>query len=201
MFADRTDAGRRLARRLEYLRGRGDAVVLGLPRGGVVVAYEVARVLHAPLDIVMVRKVGVPFQPELAMGAVGEEDVRVVNAGGSAAAVVYADTTGLTADERVELDTRARRFRAGRPRAVLAGKTAIVVDDGVATGSTARAACRAARSRGANRIVLAAPVASPSVVAALTDVADEIVCIETPSPLFSVGEWYHTTSPRPATPR
>src|SRR5215472_8504087 len=158
-FSDRADAGQRLARRLEYLRG-GDSVVLGLPRGGVPVAFEVARALGAPLDVIVVRKVGVPFQPELAMGAVGEGGVRVcdpeVVRAGAIQPVQYATAE---ARERHDVDARAARYRAHRAREPLAGHVAVVVDDGIATGSTARAACQIARAHGAARVVLAVPVA------------------------------------------
>ena len=162
MFRDRVDAGRHLA---EFVQGagigrRGDAVVLGLPRGGVPVAGEVARLLGAPLDVIVVRKLGVPFQPELAMGALGEDGVRVVNDD-------VVESTGLTpADvdkvervERAELDRRVERYRRHRARVDLQDRCAVIVDDGIATGSTAHAACRVARAHGSSRIVLAVPVA------------------------------------------
>src|SRR5579863_5436189 len=143
-FTDRADAGQRLARRLEYLRG-GDIVVLGLPRGGVPVAFEVARALGVPLDVIVVRKLGVPYQPELAMGAIGEGGVRVVNEDVLRATGLGSDVMdAVEVRERTELERRATAYRNGRPRLELAGRCAVVVDDGVATGSTVRAACAVA---------------------------------------------------------
>ena len=189
-FADRVDAGRRLADLLRRFEGR-DVVVLGLPRGGVPVAYEVARALRAPLDVLVVRKLGVPSQPELGLGAIGEDGVRVVNRRVvEAAGVTEAQIGAVEARERVELERRARRFRGDRPRVALTGRTAIVVDDGIATGSTARAACEVARAHGASRGVLATPVAPPSSVSELGDAADEVVCVETPEPFFAIGQFY-----------
>lgn len=189
-FRDRVDAGQRLAERL--LRFRDEhPVVVGLPRGGVPVAYEVALRLDAPLDVLVVRKLGVPFQPELGMGAIGEDGVRVINGDVVAAAgVTDAELARVEAAEQAELSRRAHRFRGDRPRLSLAGRTAIVVDDGIATGSTARAACQVARAEGAARVVLAAPVASPRTVAELRADADEVVCLETPDWLFAIGQLY-----------
>jgi putative phosphoribosyl transferase len=162
-FVDRADAGRRLAARLRHLQGT-DVVVLGLPRGGVPVAAEVARVLGAPFDVIIVRKLGVPSRPELAMGAVGEDGVLVVNERVVRAVPVgEVAFVGVERREREEVRRRARQFRGDRPRLPLAGRTALVVDDGIATGSTARAACRVARAHGAARLVLAAPVCAPDV--------------------------------------
>jgi putative phosphoribosyl transferase len=189
-FRDRTDGGRQLATRLSHLRGR-DVVVLGLPRGGVPVAFEIAESLDAPLDVIVVRKVGTPGQPELAMGAIGEDGVRVVN--DEILRHVGAtddDFARVEARERDELQRRARRFRGATPRVDLAGRVAVVVDDGIATGSTARAACQVARAHGAERVVLAVPVAAPESVRALAADADEVVCVEEPRWLRSVGEWY-----------
>jgi predicted phosphoribosyltransferase len=161
VFMDRADAGRRLAARLEYLRGE-PVVVLGLPRGGVPVALEVARALGAPLDVIVVRKLGVPFQPELGMGAVGEDGVRVINDEVVREVGVRAnELAAVQAREQAQVEARAARYRARRPREPLAGRTAIVVDDGIATGATARAACQVARAHGTARVVLAVPVAPP----------------------------------------
>ncbi|MEU3980843.1 phosphoribosyltransferase family protein [Streptomyces sp. NPDC026672] len=190
-FDDRTDAGRRLARRLERLRG-GDVVVLGLPRGGIPVAYEVARALDAPLDVLVVRKLGVPWQPELGFGAIGEHGVRVLNDD------VIRDTglgpddlTAVERSERAELERRLDRYRAGRAPVPLAGRTAVLVDDGLATGATAAAACRVVRDRGAARIVLAVPVGPERTLAQLEGPADEVVCLEPARAFGSVGAWYH----------
>jgi putative phosphoribosyl transferase len=197
LFKDRADAGRQLADRLEHLRGE-DLVILGLPRGGVPVAYEVAKALDARLDVIVVRKLGVPFQPELGMGAIGEGGVRVVNASVVRAARV---TSGQLADverrERAELERRARRFRGDQTRLPLAGRTAVVIDDGVATGSTARAACQVAKAHGAARVVVAIPVAPPESVIDLAKDADEVVCLATPRPFFAIGEWYADFSQTP----
>ncbi|GIU85882.1 MAG: putative phosphoribosyl transferase [Acidimicrobiia bacterium] len=189
-FRDRRDAGRRLAAALSGLRGE-DVVVLALPRGGVPVAYEVACALGAPLDVIVVRKLGVPYQPELGMGAIGEGGVRIVNdAIVRAAGVTQGQLAEVERREREELERRARRFRGDRPAVPVAGRTALIVDDGIATGSTARAACQVARAHGARRVVLAAPVAPPDTVARLRGDADELVCLEQPEPFHAIGQWY-----------
>ncbi|WP_344658055.1 phosphoribosyltransferase [Catenulispora subtropica] len=189
-FVDRHDAGRRLARELSSLRGH-DVVVLGLPRGGVPVAAEVAQALDAPLDVIMVRKLGVPYQPEVAMGAIGEDGVRVVDdAIRHAAGVSDAGLAAVQDRETAELERRVVRYRRGHARADLGGRTALVVDDGVATGSTARAACLVARAHGAARVVLAVPVVSPDRISALADVADEVVYIAAPDGFRAVGQYY-----------
>ncbi|MEU9045722.1 MULTISPECIES: phosphoribosyltransferase family protein [unclassified Kitasatospora] len=189
-FVDRVDAGRRLAGRLKHLAG-GDLVVLGLPRGGVPVAAEVAKALDAPLDVIVVRKLGVPFQPELGMGAIGEGGVRVVNEAVMRSTRTSEDELAQVEErERVELDRRARRYRGDRRRTELRGRTAVVVDDGIATGSTARAACLIARGQGAARVVLAVPVAPPGWTSRLEDVADELVALSTPGGFFGIGQFY-----------
>ncbi|MGY1782596.1 phosphoribosyltransferase family protein [Geodermatophilus sp. SYSU D01036] len=189
-FADRTDAGRRLAPRLEHLRGR-DVVVLGLPRGGVPVAAEVARHLHAPLDVLVVRKLGVPARPELAMGAVGEGGVEVLNDDVLArAGVGPAELAAVERRERAEVGQRAVRFRGDRSPVPLTGRTAVVVDDGIATGATARAACRIARAHGAARVVLAVPACSPSTAERLRREVDELVVLTTPADFVAVGQVY-----------
>jgi putative phosphoribosyl transferase len=193
-FLDRSDAGRRLANRTLHLRGE-DVVVLALPRGGVPVAAEVARALGAPLDVIVVRKLGVPVQPELGMGAIGEGDVRIINPEVVAIThVTDAEIAAVERRERAELDRRAQRFRGDRPRTPLAGRTAVIIDDGIATGSTARAACQVARAQGAARVVLAVPVAPPSACAALAADADEVICLETPGHFLAIGEWYQDFS-------
>ena len=193
-FRNRADAGRQLASRLLPLKGK-DVVVLGLPRGGVAVAAEVARALDAPLDVILVRKLGVPVQPELGMGAIGEGDARVINADVVRyARVSEADISAVEQRERAELERRIKRFRGDAPRVPLEGRTAILVDDGVATGSTARAACQVARAQGAGKVVLAVPVAPPSVSATLADDADEVICLETPERFLAIGEWYEDFS-------
>jgi putative phosphoribosyl transferase len=190
MFVDRVDAGRRLGTRLAHLRGE-NVVVLGLPRGGVPVAFEVARTLSVPLDVIVVRKLGVPFQPELGMGAIGEDGVRVIDEEIVRMAHVSADELAMVeARERVELQRSAERFRGGRVRIPLKGRTVVVVDDGIATGSTARAACQVARAHGAARVVLAVPAAPPDWTERLRRDADELVCLETPTPFVAIGQWY-----------
>ncbi len=189
-FADRAAAGRELAAALRPL-GLREVVVVGLPRGGVPVAAEVARGLRAPLDVVVVRKLGVPGQPELAMGAIGEEQARVVNDDVIAMARVSDAAFAATERrERQELRRRALAFRGDRPTIPLAGRTVIVVDDGIATGSTARAACRVARARGAAHVVLAVPVAPPGTRERFSDTADEVVTLRTPTDFFAVGQFY-----------
>ncbi|MFD5461370.1 phosphoribosyltransferase family protein [Kitasatospora sp. NPDC127059] len=189
-FTDRTDAGRRLAARLGHLAGPG-TVVVALPRGGVPVAAEVAAALGAPLDICVIRKLGVPYQPELGMGAIGEDGVRVLNEQVIRLAGVGGEQLAqVERRERTELERRARRYRGDRPAADLRGRTVVVVDDGIATGSTALAACRIVRARGAARVVLAVPVAPRDWTERLSEAADELVCVDTPSPFFAIGEFY-----------
>jgi putative phosphoribosyl transferase len=194
-FRDRREAGRRLVERLSGLRA-ASPLVLGLPRGGVPVAFEVAQALGAPLDILVVRKLGVPFQPELGMGAVGEGGVRVLNADVvRQARVTEPQLAQVEARERAEVEERAARLRGGRPAIALQGRTVVIVDDGLATGGTARAAVRVARERGAERVILAVPVAPPETVAALRRDADDVVAVETPEPFFAIGGWYADFSP------
>lgn len=195
IFRDRVDAGRQLALRLAHLRGE-DVVVLGLPRGGVPVAFEVARALDAPLDVIVVRKVGVPWQPELAMGAVGEDGAMIVNSAVVRAAQIQAaELAAATTTARAELAERVERLRGDRPRVDLTGRVAVIVDDGIATGATARVACQVAREHGADRVVLAVPVAPPSAVEALSEVADEVVCVLQPYRFQAVGQFYDDFQP------
>ncbi|QKV91093.1 phosphoribosyltransferase [Streptomyces sp. NA02950] len=194
IFNDRVDAGRRLAEALRPLRDERP-VVLGLPRGGVPVAFEVARDLRAPLDVIIVRKLGVPYHRELGFGAIGEGGVRVVHQ--AIVRMSRADEGDLQEVERTEqaeLVRQARRFRRGRPRMAIEDRTVIVVDDGIATGATARAACRVARAQGAARVVLAVPVAPPDAVTSLREDADEVVCLSSPPEFSAVGEWYRDFS-------
>ena len=188
-FTDRVDAGRRLADRLQGELGP-DAVVLGLPRGGVPVAYEVARALGLPLDVVVVRKLGLPYQPELAMGAVGE-DVLVLNEHVlELARVDAAQLDAIERRERAEVERRTAGLRAGRRPVPIAGREVAVIDDGIATGSTARAACQVVRARGARRVVLAAPVAPSATPDALADAADALVLLHVPERFGAVGQFY-----------
>jgi putative phosphoribosyl transferase len=193
-FADRVEAGRLLAERLERFRV-ARPVVLGLPRGGVPVAYQVADVLDAPLDIVVVRKLGVPFQPELAMGAIGENGIIVLDQWVIAqSGVGREELAEVEGRERQELAACLRRYRRGRERHDLTGRTAIVVDDGVATGSTARVACRIARILGASQVVLAVPVGPVDTVGLIGE-ADEVVVVEEPESFEAVGHHYTDFSP------
>ncbi len=193
-FADRVDAGWQLAECLERFRG-SDAVVLGLPRGGVPVAYQVATSLDVPLDVIVVRKLGVPFQPEVAMGAIGEDGVRVMDERVLAQARVTDDEIAVVETrERAELASRLRRYRRGRDRVDLTGRTAIVVDDGVATGSTAKVACRIARFMGAAHVVLAVPVGAADTLQNFPE-ADEVVAVSRPEQFLAVGYHYIDFSP------
>jgi putative phosphoribosyl transferase len=194
-FRDRVDAGMQLAATMRRASLGVDVVVLGLPRGGVPVAYEVARSLGAALDVIVVRKLGVPFQPELAMGAIGEDGVRVENRDVLRASALGAlDLDAVEEVERAELERRAREYRGGRPRLDLNGRSAVIVDDGIATGSTARAACRVARVQGASAVLMAAPVASRLALVELADAADQVLCVHSPEPFYAVGEWYQDFS-------
>lgn len=190
MFTDRVDAGRQLARRLTHLAGL-DTTILALPRGGVPVAAEVARALGASLDVIVVRKLGVPVQPELAMGAIGENGVRFIDQTlVERLQISEAEISAVEERERRELDHRVDQFRRGRPPVDLAGKQAVLIDDGIATGSTARVACQIVRAGGARRVVLAVPVAPPDWEGRLSDVADELVAVATPRRFRSIGSFY-----------
>ncbi len=195
-FRDRLDAGRHLAEVLTRADLRGpEVVVAALPRGGVPVAFAVAERLGVPLDVLVVRKLGVPFQPELAMGAIGEGGVRVENPDVlRSAALASNDLDDAERRERPELERRAALYRDGRSRVDVRGRCAIVVDDGIATGSSVRAACRVLRALGAARIVVAVPVASHMAVIDLRNECDELVSLEVPDPFFAVGEWYRDFS-------
>jgi putative phosphoribosyl transferase len=190
VFRDRRDAGRQLAAQLAPLRA-ARPVVLALPRGGVPVAYEVARALNAPLDVIVVRKLGVPAQPELGMGAIGENGVRVLNDEVlRLARVTDEQLATVEARERAEVTRRSTEYRGHRSMIPVAGRTVVVVDDGIATGGTARAAIEIAREHGAARVVLAVPVAPPETLAELASVADEIVTVGSLTPFSAIGQWY-----------
>ena len=194
-FTDRHDGGRELAERLRPLAAE-DPVVLGLARGGVPVAYEVARALGAPLDVLVVRKIGAPGNPELGIGAIAEGDVRVLNQDLMRHLLVSAEELeAAVARARAEVDTRVQSYRGGRPPIELKGRTAIVIDDGLATGGTARAALRAVRARQPRRLVLAVPVGSPESVESLREEADEVVCLLQPELMWAVGLWYEHFEP------
>lgn len=190
-FRDRAEAGRALAANLRAYAGRDDVLVLALPRGGVPVGDEVARALGAPLDVFIVRKLGVPGQEELAMGAIATGGVRVLNEFvvrqlGIAGHVIDA----VARREQAELERRAREYRGDRPPPEVRGRTVILVDDGLATGATMRAAAAALRRQGPARVVVAVPVAAAETCDALADEVDEVVCTLTPEPFYGVGMWY-----------
>jgi len=175
---------------LEFLRGQ-DVVVLGLPAGGVPVAFEVAKALRAPLDVLVVRKLGVPFQPEWAFGAIGEGDVRVINDSVVREAdLSEEDMAAVESKQRAELQDRSERFRRGWEPISLAGRVAVIIDDGVATGASCKAACQVARAQGASRVVAAIPIGAPDIVEGLSEYADEVVCLRTSALFFTVGEGY-----------
>ena len=190
MFRDRSDAGRRLAQLLAD-HGGEDVIVLGLPRGGVPVAFEVARGLGVPLDIFVVRKLGVPGRSELAMGAIASGGVRVLNERVLRELEVPDSTlASVAASEQHELERQESTLRAGIESERLKGRRVIVVDDGLATGASMRAAVLALKAQGVAEIVVAVPVAAPSTCAALAEEVDEVVCAITPRPFSSVGQWY-----------
>ena len=190
-FRDRRDAGQWLAADLHAYAGRPDVIVLALPRGGVPVGYEVAATLGAPLDVFVVRKLGLPGHEELAMGALASGGVRVLDEELiRLARVTPAEVSRVTTAEQAELERRERRYRADRPFPDLRGKTAVLVDDGLATGSTMRAAVTALRIEGPTRIVVAVPVAAVETRDALKTLADDVICAATPEPFHAVGLWY-----------
>ena len=191
-FVDRSEAGRRLADKLLHLKDR-QPVVLALPRGGVAVGFEIARALDAPLDIVLVRKIGVPWQPELALGAVTDGAGREIFIDRDLATSLDVPDSYIeeeTARQLEEIERRRKSYCEGRPALEVAGHTAIVVDDGIATGATMRVALQALRRRGPARLVLAVPVAPPDTLAGLREEVDEAVCLETPTGLGAIGNYY-----------
>jgi putative phosphoribosyl transferase len=195
IFQDRTDAGRQLAEKLLNYAGRDDVIVLALPRGGVPVAFEVAQRLGVPLDVFVVRKLGVPGHEELAMGAIASGGVRVLN---EDVLYVLPDAQSIvemvTAIEREELKRRERHYRGDRPAPEVHGRTVILVDDGLATGATMRAAAAALRQQGAAKIIVAVPVGAPSTCYEIRGVADDVFCLQTPGSFMGVGQYYEDFS-------
>jgi putative phosphoribosyl transferase len=190
-FADRREAGRTLASALDAYRGHKDVVVLALPRGGVPVAFEVAEALDAPLDLFLVRKLGTPGQRELAMGAIASGGVRVINHEVvNWLGITPEQIDAVAADEQRELERRQNAYLEGRQPLEVQGRVAIVVDDGLATGSTMKAAVEAVKARGAARVVVAVPVGAADTCRELRALADEVVCARMPEPFRAVGEWY-----------
>ena len=191
LLTDRREAGRLLADKLLGYSDRDDVVVLGLPRGGTVVAFEVAKALDAPLDVFLVRKLGAPGQEELAMGAIASGGVRIMNEDVvQALHLSAAQIEATTAREQAELQRREKAYRGGALPPDLKGKTVIVVDDGLATGASMRTALRSLRSHDPARIILAVPVAPSSTCRALSSEVDEAVCLMTPEPFYAIGQWY-----------
>ena len=191
LFRDRIEAGRQLAKVLGGYAGRSGVAVLALPRGGVPVGFEVAKSLGAPLDIFVVRKLGLPGYEELAMGAVASGNVRVINEEVVRSFGVSNDVLDAVAErEEIELNRRERLYRGNAPAPDVGGKTILLVDDGIATGSTMRAAVAALRRQLPLRIIVAVPVAPPSTFKELQSEADEVVCLMTPEPFYAVGKWY-----------
>jgi putative phosphoribosyl transferase len=190
-FRNRTDAGRRLAGELADYAGREDVIVLGLPRGGLPVAYEIAVALDAPLDVFVVRKLGLPGHEEFGIGAIASGGVRVVDESVLRAYGVDRDTLDRITDrERRELERREHLYRDDRGFPSVQNRTVILVDDGLATGSTMRAAVAALRAEGPRAIVIAVPVGAPETCSAMKRIADDVVCLEAPEPFYAVGLWY-----------
>jgi len=190
-FRDRTEAGRLLAETLREFANRDDVVVLALPRGGVPVGFEVAKALNAPLDVFVVRKLGLPGQEELAMGAIASGGARVLNRELIRALGIPDEVVEqVTQEEQRELERREREYRDGRPPVEAHGKTAILVDDGLATGSSMRVAVLALKQKQPAQIVVAVPVAPRDSCAELESVADKVICAVTPEPFWGVGQWY-----------
>ena len=190
-FDNRTQAGRLLGQALLHYAGRDDIIVLALPRGGVPVAFEVVKAINAPLDLMLVRKLGTPGQEELAMGAIAPGDVRVLNPDIVHSLRISEETIEAVAKrERKELDRRQRAYRGDRPPPQVQGHCVILVDDGLATGATMRTAIKAIRQQQPNRIVVAVPVAPADTIQTLREEADEVVCLATPEPFWAIGSWY-----------
>lgn len=190
-FADRSEAGRQLAERLSRYEGKPEVLVLGLPRGGLPVAYEVASALKQPLDLFLVRKLGVPSEPELAMGAIASGSVRILNREVVEALHIPEEMIReVTQAEEQELARRERLYRDDLPAPALTGKTVILVDDGIATGSTVRSAVSAIKKQGPDRLIIAAPTVAASTFRELQGEVDEVVAVIVPESFYAVGQWY-----------
>lgn len=194
-FHDRTEAGKLLAERLTAYANRHDVLVLALPRGGVPVAFEVARALHVPLDVIVVRKLGVPGQEELAMGAIATGGVRILNNDVVQFLVIPEEVINkIAAREQQELERRELLYRGDRPAHEVHGRTVILVDDGIATGATMHAAVAALKQRQPARIIIAVPTAAPSTCDEFAAEVDELICVIRPEPFIAVGYWYRQFS-------
>lgn len=194
-FANRTEAGKLLADALSGYTGRSDTLILALPRGGVPVAYEVAKALSAPMDLWLVRKLGVPAQEELALGALAGKNIRVLNY--DIIDLLNIDETvmdTIIAREQAELERRNRLYRQGKPPPAIEGKTIIIIDDGLATGATMRVAISSLRQAGAARIIAAVPVGAAAACDKIEEEADQLICLHTPEPFYGVGQWYNDFS-------
>ncbi len=195
LFQDRFEAGRVLASKLSHLANRPDVVVLALPRGGVPVGYEVAKALNAPLDVFVVRKLGVPGHKELAMGAIASGGVRVLNENVVRTLGIPDHVVDMVAaEEEREVERREREYRDGRPPVDVSGRTVILVDDGLATGSSMRVAALALRKKNPARIIVAVPAASPATCAEFEPEVDQVICAVTPEPFWAVAQWYRDFS-------
>lgn len=195
LFRDRTDAGRELAKNLSGYADNTDVIVLALPRGGIPVGFQVAKRLNVPLDVFLVRKLGVPGHEELAMGAIASGGTRVMNENVLSMLRISDDELDeITAREQQELERRERAYRGDRPEIELADRIVILVDDGLATGASMRAAVSAIRARNPARIVVAVPVAAPETCREFENEVDEVVCATTPEPFYAVGAWYEDFS-------
>lgn len=192
-FADRIEAGQALAERLSYLAGTPNLIILALPRGGVPLGFEIAKALHAPLDIFLVRKLGAPGHKEFAMGALAENGVRFIDRQtihelGISEAVIEQ----ITSEEQQELERRQQLYRGQKPPLEIAGRIVIIVDDGLATGSTMKAAIQAIRKQHPQKILVAVPVGAADTCKELKQLADEVICLMTPEPFYAVGLWYRS---------
>jgi putative phosphoribosyl transferase len=194
-FNDRADAGRRLAKRLSEYANRDDVLILALPRGGVPVAFEVAKELNVKMDVFIVRKLGVPGNEELAMGAIASDNIRVLNEDVVRSFQIPREIIDrVAADELRELERRERLYRGNRPKPNISGSTVILIDDGLATGATMRAAVAAVKTKNPAEVVIAVPVAAPDTCNAFKNEVDEITCVATPEPFYGVGAWYEDFS-------